>query len=771
VGAPWRYDDEDSFVLEEGPSWACPDATCRCDASQSRDDWVEHRIVLFDENAERMPNARCRIRLGRRAINDDMPHADGSGTVVVRVPKHASQLLVEWAPERMPQEPLYPFRCRYFTNMNVEAEEATRRSLHNLGFSMFDSLEENVVEYLRSYKRTPSPQWERVAHEMIPFHDGGMLPPIPAHQTESREFVLAQHVDEQEQRQRLLQDQGDGPDGPVVNQQVPPPVNAGFREPNAGGAGNPPTRRLRIELRSAVTLTVEPNNFLRLIAGATVHFDGSALTPPVPSRSFTTDDRGRLDVVMPSSEGDVVITISPPARWKNPTGQVAGPDLTKDLRKVADAALDGVSDRRSLFKRRHDAEKRILELEKVRTALEIADASDEEIAAVEQELTDERRKLRSVREDLRARAHEASTKYAAAMPEFLFRDFKHTISLGPGGRVQLRTRRAPIGDPRFVEVRESPGRLGVRWFPDWVRSPAYRIAWQRPISESAMGLPEKGLGGDKMLVLHATGPRLSPAGDPIGPMTLEDGVANFSVNVITEQNSRPNRNDDDDVSVHYLVARSGHAVKLVDERFEAFHAGGTIWRRHKRVNARSVGIEILNNGRGESYTESQIKTVERLAHEVLWKFSVLPRNVVGHGELQMVSRSDASLSRARLTSDPGLRFPWVRLARQDLTFENIVGLPVHSPGPPATPDKIRRVKQKLLALGYTMSTDNRSGVALTGAVDAPFNNAYQAFQLRWHADPAQKPRNPTPPPDQVTADRIIAGVDLILSRPFTPRGI
>ncbi len=774
-GDGWDYEDEAAFVEEAGPSWSCPDATCHCDGDPSEDKLIEHRIVLFDENAERMPGARCRVFIGRRVIND-APNADNTGAVVVRIPKHVKQVLVEWAPAHMPREPLYPFRCRYFTNLDVEAEEATRRSLHNLGYASYGSVDDNATAYQRAYRREPVPRWEHVADELVAFHDGGLLPALPRDEFERSHFTLAQAFtddgsDRPDTTVRNLLDDDDDPAGPALAQPMPPP-QTGFRRSNAGGAGNPPTSRVRFTIQSAVVLTVEPRRFLRFIQDATLTFDGSRLQPPVATASFTTNRAGELDVFMPSATGDVKVTVMPPDRWLNPTKRPAGPALSDHVRGPADLALDGVANRRDMHARRHTAEKRLGELEKQRTHLVLTNATPAAIAAVETRITADRRALDAVRRDLRASAHVANTQFAAAVPEFMFRPFELDITLGPGGRAQLRSRTHEKGAPPLVRIQESTGRVQCRWFPDWVRAPAYRIGWQRPISESAVARPEKGLGGDSCLVLHATGPRLAADGSVLGPMSLAFGVANFTANLITRQNSRPGRNDAGDVSVHYLVARSGHTIKLVDERFETFHAGGTIWRRHTRVNARSVGIEILNDAtQGDAYRPAQIETVERLVHEIMGAFSILPRNVIGHGELQMKGGAsrDRSLSRDRLVSDPGTNFPWVKLADQHMTFERIVGLPVVPLGPTASPAKIRLLKQKLLALGYTMSVDNRAGELLDGHVDSAFLDAYNAFQLRWYTEPRRKPLKPTPAPDETSADLIIAGIDLILSRPFNPR--
>src|SRR6185503_1127872 len=59
------------------------------------------------------------------------------------------------------------------------------------------------------------------------------------------------------------------------------------------------------------------------------------------------------------------------------------------------------------------------------------------------------------------------------------------------------------------------------------------------------------------------------------------------------------------VSAHYLVARDGRIVYMVDERLRAWHAGDSYWGGNRDINSASIGIEIDNDGR-EPYPEAQI---------------------------------------------------------------------------------------------------------------------------------------------------------------------
>lgn len=108
------------------------------------------------------------------------------------------------------------------------------------------------------------------------------------------------------------------------------------------------------------------------------------------------------------------------------------------------------------------------------------------------------------------------------------------------------------------------------------------------------------------------------------------------------------------VSAHYLVHENGDVVSLVPEAERAWHAGLSHWRGNADINARSVGIELVNPGHEFGYRpfpEAQMAALESLAHDILQRHPIPARNVVGH--------SDVAPDRKE---DPGELFDWRRLA-------------------------------------------------------------------------------------------------------------
>ncbi len=108
------------------------------------------------------------------------------------------------------------------------------------------------------------------------------------------------------------------------------------------------------------------------------------------------------------------------------------------------------------------------------------------------------------------------------------------------------------------------------------------------------------------------------------------------------------------VSAHYMIDTNGDVRLLVDESMRAWHAGVAFWRGHTDINARSIGIELVNPGHEFGYSpfpESQMNALIDLAGGILARHTIEARNVVGHSDIA-----------PRRKTDPGELFDWQRLA-------------------------------------------------------------------------------------------------------------
>jgi N-acetylmuramoyl-L-alanine amidase len=137
-------------------------------------------------------------------------------------------------------------------------------------------------------------------------------------------------------------------------------------------------------------------------------------------------------------------------------------------------------------------------------------------------------------------------------------------------------------------------------------------------------------GGIDILLLHYT-----------GMQTAEDALARLS-----EEASR--------VSCHYLVDEDGTIIQMVPESRRAWHAGLSVWADDTDINARSIGIEIVNPGHEFGYRpfpDAQIAAVISLGRDICGRHGIPAERVLAHSDVA-----------PRRKQDPGELFPWGRLA-------------------------------------------------------------------------------------------------------------
>ena len=109
-----------------------------------------------------------------------------------------------------------------------------------------------------------------------------------------------------------------------------------------------------------------------------------------------------------------------------------------------------------------------------------------------------------------------------------------------------------------------------------------------------------------------------------------------------------------EVSAHYLIDEVGTVWRLVDEGARAWHAGVSAWRGEGGVNARSIGIELVNPGHEfgyRPYPDAQMAAAVELAVGIIHRHPIPARNVVGHSDVAPARKTD-----------PGELFDWPRLA-------------------------------------------------------------------------------------------------------------
>ena len=112
------------------------------------------------------------------------------------------------------------------------------------------------------------------------------------------------------------------------------------------------------------------------------------------------------------------------------------------------------------------------------------------------------------------------------------------------------------------------------------------------------------------------------------------------------------------VSAHLLIDRQGQLLQFVPFHRRAWHAGVSDWRGETDVNSRSIGIELVNRGHGPDYhpfPEPQMAALEALIGDIRARWTIPLENIVGHEDVAPGRKID-----------PGPKFDWVRLIRQNL---------------------------------------------------------------------------------------------------------
>jgi N-acetylmuramoyl-L-alanine amidase len=109
------------------------------------------------------------------------------------------------------------------------------------------------------------------------------------------------------------------------------------------------------------------------------------------------------------------------------------------------------------------------------------------------------------------------------------------------------------------------------------------------------------------------------------------------------------------VSAHYTIDQDGTVYAHVAEARRAWHAGAAYWAGATDINARSIGIELVNPGHEFGYrdfAEDQIAALTTLCHSILMRHPIPSWRVLGHSDVAPARKED-----------PGELFPWQRLAK------------------------------------------------------------------------------------------------------------
>ncbi|WP_439817458.1 N-acetylmuramoyl-L-alanine amidase [Zavarzinia sp. CC-PAN008] len=183
------------------------------------------------------------------------------------------------------------------------------------------------------------------------------------------------------------------------------------------------------------------------------------------------------------------------------------------------------------------------------------------------------------------------------------------------------------------------------------------------------------------------------------------------------------------VSAHYLVDEDGRIHALVEETKRAWHAGVACWAGAHDINARSIGIELVNPGHEHGYRdfpEAQMASVRRLARDIVDRHGIQPERVLGH--------SDVAPDRKQ---DPGERFDWRGLAMVGVGLWPEGETPEPGRGPVLAPgdqgEPVAELRQALGRIGYDLAP-GETFCARTGVVLTAFQRHYRPERVDGLAD-------------------------------------
>jgi len=187
------------------------------------------------------------------------------------------------------------------------------------------------------------------------------------------------------------------------------------------------------------------------------------------------------------------------------------------------------------------------------------------------------------------------------------------------------------------------------------------------------------------------------------------------------------------VSSHYLVDDSTAGIyRLVDENRRAYHAGESYWKGSTRLNASSIGIEIVNPGYKDTpegrvwfdFPESQISAVIELVKQIVNQHEIKPERILAHSDIAPQRKVD-----------PGPRFPWKLLADAGLI-----------PWPDAGNVALRRVEfeRQLPDIAWFQKKLAEHGYAVpqNAVLDEETRNVLAVFQMKYR--PARFDGTPDP---------------------------
>jgi N-acetylmuramoyl-L-alanine amidase len=112
------------------------------------------------------------------------------------------------------------------------------------------------------------------------------------------------------------------------------------------------------------------------------------------------------------------------------------------------------------------------------------------------------------------------------------------------------------------------------------------------------------------------------------------------------------------VSSHYVIAKNGKVIQMLNDYLRAWHAGAGSWGKSTDINSTSIGIELDNNG-DEPFSDTQINSLLVLLSKLKKDYNIPTQNFIGHSDIAPTRKND-----------PSVFFPWQKLAENGFGIWN-----------------------------------------------------------------------------------------------------
>jgi N-acetylmuramoyl-L-alanine amidase len=179
-----------------------------------------------------------------------------------------------------------------------------------------------------------------------------------------------------------------------------------------------------------------------------------------------------------------------------------------------------------------------------------------------------------------------------------------------------------------------------------------------------------------------------------------------------------------EVSCNYFIKKNGEIITMVPDSYTAWHAGKSLWKQYQSLNKNSIGIEITNPGHRHGYnrfSNSQIRSLIKLCRSLIRKYKINSNNILGH--------SDIAPERKK---DPGEKFPWEYLAKNDIGFWHNLNKKLLFNNRKIKIDSSQKKKfiKNLIKIGYPIQKSKK----LEPYLEKNLNLIIKAFQRRFRQD-------------------------------------